>query len=300
MQRLLASDYFKIGALQSETGDKRGAQATLRQSLNIWEPLAQSTGDAEDLKLLINAYTRFGDTQLDTGDAPSALESYRRAQQVAERAATTHPSIDSKGRLGNSFGHLGESLVTMGDATEAIRQYQQGADILEKLVDQEPTVRQRRDLRVFYTWLGNLYGNPNFINIGDRKTALEYYWRALKLAEAHAAVDPRNARARLDLAVSYVGLGDVEMEMDAQRGAEYFRKALDVAMALLRESPENYSYLRRREIYLTKLATAQLRLGDRTSAMRNLRQHARYWRANSARWWRGFTRWIRRACRSCD
>ncbi len=272
VQRLLANDYFKIGALQSETGDKLGAQAILRQALSIGEPLAQATGDAEDLKLLINTYTRVGDTQLDTGDAPSALESYRRAQQVAERAATAHPSIDSKGRWANSFGHLGESLVTLGNAEEAIRQYRQGADVLEKLVDQEPTVRQRRDLRVFYTWLGNLYGNPNFINIGDRKTALEYYERALKLAEGQAAVDPRNARARLDLAVSYVGVGDVEVEMDAQRGAEYFRKALDVAMTLLREAPENYSYLRRREIYLTKLATAQMRLGDRATAMRNLRQ----------------------------
>ena len=272
VQRLLATDYFKIGALQSETGDKLGAQVTLRQALSIGEPLAQSTGDAEDIKLLINSYTRFGDTQLDTGDAPGAMESYRRAHQMAERAAIAYPGIDSQGRLGNSFGHLGESLVTMGDAEAAIRQYRQGADILEKLVDREPTVRQRRDLRVFYTWLGNLYGNPNFINIGDRKTALEYYKRALSLAEAHAAVDPRNARARLDLAVSYAGLGDVEMQMDAQRGAEYFRKALDVAMALLREAPENYSYLRRREIYLTKLATAQLRLGDRTAAMRNLRQ----------------------------
>ena len=133
-------------------------------------------------------------------------------------------------------------------------------------------MRQRRDLRVFYTWLGNLYGNPNFINIGDRKTAIEYYEKALKLAEAQAEVDSRNARARLDLAVSYVGLGDIEMEMDAQRGVEYFRKALDIAMGLLRESPENYSYLRRREIYLTKLATAQLRLKDRATAMRNLRQ----------------------------
>ncbi|MBS1787547.1 MAG: protein kinase [Acidobacteria bacterium] len=272
VQRLLANDYFKIGALQSETGDKRGAREILQQSLNIGEPLAQSTGDAEDLKLLINAYTRFGDTQLDTGDAPGALESYRRAQQLAKRAATAHPSIDSKGRWGNSFGHLGESLVTLGDPEGAIRQYRQGADILEKLVDQEPTVRQRRDVRVFYTWLGNLYGNPNFINIGDQKTALEYYERALKLAEAQAAVDPRNARARLDLAVSYAGMGDVELEMDAQRGAEYFRKALDVAMTLLRESPENYSYLRRREIYLTKLATVQMRLGDRATAMRNLRQ----------------------------
>lgn len=88
----------------------------------------------------------------------------------------------------------------------------------------------------------------------------------------HATLDPRNARAQLDLAVSYVGLGDVELETNARLGAEYFRKALDVVIKLLRESPENFSYLRRQEIYLTKLGAAELKLGDRVTALRHLRQ----------------------------
>lgn len=272
VQRVLANDYFKIGALQSETGDKLGGQATLRQAVSIGEMLVQATGQADDFKLLVNSYTRFGDTQLDTGDANSALETYRRAQNLAEQAATANPSLDSQGRLANSFGHVGETLVTMGDPVNAINQYRQGVKILEKLVEFEPTVRQRRDLRVFYTWLGNLYGNPNFINIGDQATAADYYGRALKLAEMHATVDPRNARAQLDLAVSYVGLGDVELETNARRSAEYFGKALDIAMKLLRESPDNFSYLRRQEIYLTKLGTAEIKLGDRPLALQHLRQ----------------------------
>ena len=244
----------------------------LRQALSTGETLAQKTGQAEDAKLLINAYTRFGDTQLDTGDTVNALDSYGRAQRLAENAAAKHPGLDAQGRLANSFGHLGETLATQGDPVSAIQQYQRGAAILETLVERDQTVRQRRDLRVFLTWLGNLHGNPNFINIGERAKALAYYRRALSLAEAQTAIDPRNARARLDLAVSYVGLGDIEVETDARHSLEYFRQALDLALELLREAPGNFSYLRRQGIYLTKLGVAQFRLGERATALKNLQQ----------------------------
>ncbi len=43
-------------------------------------------------------------------------------------------------------------------------------------------------------------------------------------------------------------------------------------MKLLRESPDNFSYLRRQEIYLTKLGTAEIKLGDRPLALQHLRQ----------------------------
>jgi tetratricopeptide (TPR) repeat protein len=284
IRRVLALSYFKLGALQAESGDWPGANATLRQALSVAEPLAQQTGDPKDMVVLENTYDRLGDTQLDTGDAAGALQSYRRTQQWTERRAAEHPSDSAQVGVALCHTHIGETLAAMGDLVGGIENYRQALSIFEAMVKKHPSnFSYRRNLAVTYNWLGRLSGNPQSINLGDRTTALQFYRQGLAITEKLVAEDPKSGRARLDLANSYEKVGGMISDADPVQGAEYLRKALAIIHGLLDLSPNEFRYLRQQALYLRTLAAPLQKLGDHQGALRNLRQSLAQLQALSAK-----------------
>jgi tetratricopeptide (TPR) repeat protein len=92
------------------------------------------------------------------------------------------------------------------------------------------------------------------------------------IAEPLAAADPKNARAQLDLAISYGSLGTLLVEPDPARSVDYYQRGLAVLSGLLSISPDEYSYLRRQAAQLRGMADARRQLGDRRGALEYLRQ----------------------------
>ncbi len=278
MQRLLAEDYFKLGALLSESGDKRAAQATLRQGIGVAETIERQTGEEGDFRLLMNFHVRIGNTRLDTGDAVGGLESYRQAQQLAERRVAASPNHTAQASLAVANNHVGEGLLAKGDLVGAIEQFRRSQTIDEELVKRQPEVSAyRRHLQITYGWLGSLLGNPRYINLGDRAAARRYYEDALAIARSLADADPKNARAKLDLAICYGSLGGLLTDSDPARGAENYRNGLAILRELLAISPDEFSYLRRQAGQLRGLAVARRRAGDRAGTLEDLRQSQTIW-----------------------
>ena len=284
MRRVLAEDYFKLGALLSESVDKLAAKAALLQGVGVAEAVGLQTGEESDLRLLMNFHVRIGNTRLDTGDAAGGLESYRQAQQVAERCVKAFPTHSALHSLAVANNHVGEGLLVKGDLTGAFEQFRRSESIDDELVKESPAdLTYRRHLQITYGWLGALSGNPRRINLGDLAAARRYCEKALDIAEELAAADPKNARAMIDLAICYGNLGSMLADSQPARSAELHRRGLTVVGGLLAISPDEYSYLRRQAGQLHGLAEARRRLGDRQGALKDLRHAQTIWQSLMAR-----------------
>ena len=284
IRRTLAEGYFKLGALQSESGDKLSANATMRQAIGDAETLARQTGDVKDLVRVENLYTRLGDTQLDTGDAASALQSYRQSHKLTESRAALHPSDNARIGVATGHSHIGEALAAMGDLTGAIESYSLSVRMSEELVERQPTNQfYLRLVRVNHSWLGRLSWSAQFVNLGDEQAAIRHYRKALAIAERQVEADPQNARARQDLAIDAGNLAEALTRSDPARAAELFRRALAAMRPLLEASPNEFMYLRRETDQIRGLAGALWRMGDRQGALRHLQRSLAQSRALAAR-----------------
>ncbi len=271
MQQTLAQNYFKLGMLLSATGNKIGAQKTLRQGVGLAELLAERTGGSKDIALVENYHIRIGDTQLDTGDAAGSLVSYHHVLQLSERRAANFPSDDTQMSLAFSHSHVGEAQAALGDITAAIESYKQSLTILEAISKKQPSnTGYRRGVRIAYIWLGKLSGHPRSINLGNRAKALEYYRKALAIAEELAATDQKNVRFRIDLAISYQDVADMLSGDDPAQAIALYRRTLAITRSLLEIAPNEFRYLRRQAVCSIGLATALERLGDEQGARQNL------------------------------
>jgi tetratricopeptide (TPR) repeat protein len=238
----LTSAYFKLGALQSELGNKPGAQATLRSGLTVALKTAQQTGEVKDIIRVTNIYSRLGETQLHMGDPATALATYRQSQQISKQRAITHPSDNAQASVAISYENIGQAVGVQGDPANAIANYRQAADLLEPLAAKQPANTYfTRELRTTYTWLSSFHGNPHFLNLGDPDSAMRYIRQSLAISEKLVAADEKNARARLDLMNDYRNLADLLAEAEPQRAIDHYKKALSVIRPLLEASPKDFN-----------------------------------------------------------
>lgn len=272
-RRTLAQNYFKMGALLSEAGNKMGAQKMLRQSAALTQSLVKEMNEEDDIVLLINIYTRIGDTELDTGDVASSIDTYSQTLQLSDMRAAEYPGDNAQLNVAFSHSHVGEALAATGDLEGAIRSYRVSLAIIEELAEKQPlNLRFSRGVMIAHFWLGNLSGGLHFINMGDRAAALDHHQKALVIAEAAAATDAKNAAHRLDLVTSYQNVAEALSEDDPAHAAEFYRRALALVRSQLEIEPNDFRFLRREALCLSGLAAPLERMGDRQNARENLNQ----------------------------
>jgi eukaryotic-like serine/threonine-protein kinase len=260
--RIVATAYSKLGMLQAEAGDKRGAQEMLRQSGKAAATVAQQTGESQDLALVETLDSRIGQMQLDTGDVISALQTLTRSLEWAKRRASQFPSEETLATLAVNYGHLGETLGTLGDVPGAIENYQQAAAIAESLLKKQPNnVQLRRGLRASYSWIGSFLGNPNYVNLGDLAGAETYSRKALILAAELAAQDRKNILVQSDLASAHGRLADVILDRAPAQALEHYRQGLAVTEELLTVAPHEFRIKLRHAISVTKFGGQLCRMG---------------------------------------
>ncbi|MDQ3013198.1 MAG: serine/threonine protein kinase, partial [Acidobacteriota bacterium] len=273
IQRELARNYFKIGTLRAETGDKENSYGLLRQSIALSEQVARRSGERIDGAYLCDSYVRLGDVYLDTGDARSGLEFYRKSLEVSRQWAQKLKDDRTLSSLATDYSHVGEALTSIGDLVNAIENYRQTLLIGEEVAQRNPNnAYYKRSLQLNNNWLGNLYGNPRFVNAGDTAAAIKHYRQSLAIAEEIAAADPKSASARMDLITSCNALGDLLAETSPAESAEYYRRALAVIEPLRAGAPNELRFLRRQSYSLGGIAVPLRKLGEREAALQYLHQ----------------------------
>ncbi len=278
MARLLAQGYFKLGMLQAQSGGKAAAHDTLNQALISAEKLEQQTHELQDIVLLQNCYIRLSDTYVDTGDPVSALEGYQRELRLAERRAAEFPGDAAQYSLAMSQARVPEAIISLGNVIEAAPYYRKSLALLDQLLANQPAEpRFLRARMISLIWMGNISGNPRFINQGDTQTALQHYQKALALAEQICAIDAKNARARQDLAGGHRLVAEILALDQPAKAVEQYQEALNIVTGLLKLDPTEAQLLRRKGQYLRGMGDALRRLGDRQGALQNLQQAQQVW-----------------------
>jgi eukaryotic-like serine/threonine-protein kinase len=282
--RQLAYGYFKVGELQSAAGVQAAAREALGQAVVVAEDLERQTHDPEDMRLLQNCHIRLGDVYLDTNDPAGALASYRKEMSLAERRVAEFPGDRSQLTLAMSHKRVAESLVSLGDlrgARDELRRSMEMMDELSRNHATDPIYLRARMISLL--WLGHIFGNPRFINMGDSQEALRYYRKYLAIAEQLRALDPKNALAQQDLAAGYQRIAEVLTLEDPVQAVAYHQQALGMINEWLTSAPQETLFLNWKGHSLKGMGIALRRLGDRQGALENLRRALQIWRELTAR-----------------
>jgi tetratricopeptide (TPR) repeat protein len=96
--------------------------------------------------------------------------------------------------------------------------------------------------------LGDLMGNPDDLNLGERPAAISHYREAVKIDEALAASDLQDLRASDGLASTYRNFGAILLEDQPAEALKLYEKATALSQRVSAVDPTNTKY--RRDIAL--------------------------------------------------
>jgi serine/threonine protein kinase len=195
----LASASFGLGQLTNEIGDKQDALIAVRESLAIFQKLADANPTVTQFQNeLGRSHYNTGILLSDTGRPAEALQAYESALLIHKKLVEANPTVtEFQSDLAASHNNLGILLSATGQPAEALKAYEAALLIHKKLVEANPTVTQFQSaLATSHYNIGNLLSAT-----GRPAEALQAYESALlirkKLIEANPTVTEfQNALAR--------------------------------------------------------------------------------------------------------
>jgi eukaryotic-like serine/threonine-protein kinase len=231
----LATAYEKIGTIQgnpysANLGDTEGALKSYNKAVSILENLHQNAQTKDGRLALGRSYRALGDILEVKGDTAGCIANYRRSLEIFEQAAQQYPDdFAARDEYARAFETLGDGLSRIGadGAAEQLAVYEKCLEIRQHLAQENPFDQKlKRSIGLTYFKIGGARGP-------DRAAAEADTRRAITLLEELSNVDPTNARARREVAISYAQLGTILTD------AENFSAALDArrrAFQIRRES----------------------------------------------------------------
>jgi serine/threonine protein kinase len=131
----------------------------------------------------------------------------------------------------------------------------------------------QRELAAAYDRVGDVYGKVFAASLGDRAGARDSYLKASRIREAILAADPRDARARTDLAGSYIKIGSQLLEThEIARGADYLRRGIAEYQTILAETPGDTQVRLDLATAYNNLGLALEEIGDAAGSMHSHRE----------------------------
>src|SRR5262249_49180236 len=153
-----------------------------------------------------------------------------------------------------------------------------GLALLEPLAAQHPNeAPYQRAKFIGYQHLGMAQGQPLNVNLNDTAAALQSFTKMLAIARRFVDADAKDQRARDDLAVGLILIGETEAVNEPSRGAATLRQAMDELRALAAGGGDPFRYRLLQTETLTYLASAENRLGAGASARTRLREAQAAW-----------------------
>ena len=190
-----------------------------------------------------------------------------RAAQRAERR------FNDVRALANAFVFdIHDAIKDLPGATPArallVRKALQYLDVLA--AEQSGDAALQRELATAYQKIGDAQGNHNYSNLGDTPGALASYRKAREIHEALVRASPRQTEAHLDLSVSYIKIGDIELQVGDTRNAHRsYERALEVAESASRLEPSNLLAQRNLGFSHHKVGNVLISLNDLDGALRH-------------------------------
>jgi len=130
------------------------------------------------------------------------------------------------------------------------------------------------ELAAAYDRVGDVHGRLfSAASLGDRAGALDSYVKASRIREAIVASNPRDQRARTDLARSYITIGTQFQETnDTARGIDYVRRGIAEYVQALTENPADTQIGTELARAYNNLGLALEETGDAAGSLQNHRE----------------------------
>ena len=246
--RTLANTYlFEIhDAIKDLPGATPVRRLVVKRALESLARLSKERGNDRALGLeLAAAYSKTaqiqgGAVEASLGDRPGAVASYKTAVAILEPLASALPrDMDAGRELAKDYADLSSLLTFMGDLKGSAEYARKSIALSEKLVAVRPADMELREtLATGYESLADVSGNPNYPNLGDTKSALSNYQKALKIDSKLAAEQPANLLRQREVATLDGRLGQIYQALDDKPAAiGAYTAAVDADERILRMSP---------------------------------------------------------------
>jgi tetratricopeptide (TPR) repeat protein len=166
--------------------------------------------------------------------------------------------------------------VRLGRFEEALKAYRDSVVIREDLLKRDASnVATQRDLMIANGHIGDLLGNPNLPNMGNRDGALDAYGRMLDIARRIHDADPVDQRARSDFAIALSRMAAILPPVDTASRVGILSQAIRLQAEVAQVNSENLSNRIEMAVNHNFLGDAYLSAGDTTQASRVFREGVR-------------------------
>lgn len=203
-QQSLAISYIKVGDVMGNPNfpnnkDQAGSLRNYLSSLAIFQSLDKSDPNNPKIRRLLGlVYERIGTMHEMEGNIVSARENYLESQSIRQWLATSAPENTETTRdLAIAHEKMGNVMIAMGNLTAALESRRKSLEILSQLAKADPgNVQARQSLAISYMHLGELFGNPNSPNLGQRTEAMKNYRAAMEILKALKEADPTDTKTQ--------------------------------------------------------------------------------------------------------
>ena len=203
-QQSLAISYIKVGDVSGNPNfpnnkDQAGSLRNYRASLAIFQALDKSDPNNPKIRRFLGlVYERIGTMHEVEGNIVSARESYLESQAIRQWLASSAPENTEVVRdLAIAHEKIGNVMIAMGNLTAALESRRKSLEIFSRLAKADPgNVQARQSLAISYMHLGELFGDPDAPNLGQRTEATKNYRAAMEILKVLKDADPSDTKTQ--------------------------------------------------------------------------------------------------------
>ena len=276
LRRLARSLMFEIhDSVADLPGSTPTRQLIVNRALEYLNSLAQDADDPSLLRELSSAYVKVGNVQgnpnnSNLGDTAGALESFQKAKRIAERLLENDANdAQAQRQLGVIDEKMCDVQSAMGDLPAAVANAERSLAVFKNIAQKNPSdIGAQQSLAISYFKTGDVLGNPNFPNNGDKVGAQNYYQAALAILQSLPPSD--DFRTRRLIGVVEERLGTMfEENGDTAAAENHYRESQSIRLDLARQHPENTDIVRDAAIAQEKMANVEEASGNLVAALEN-------------------------------
>jgi serine/threonine protein kinase/tetratricopeptide (TPR) repeat protein len=203
-QQSLAISYLKMGDVLGNPNfpnnqDQAGSMSSYRASLTMLQSLDKSDpNNPKTRRLLALVYERIGTMHEEEGNVIAARDNYLESQVIRQWLAASYSENTEVVRdLAIAHEKVGNVMTAMGNLTAALESRRKSLEIFNQLAKLDPgNVQAQQSLAISYMHLGDLFGNPDSPNLGQRNEALKNYQGAMEILKALKKADSTDTRTQ--------------------------------------------------------------------------------------------------------
>ncbi len=206
-QQSLAISHIKVGDVLGNpnfpnSGDQAGSMNNYQSSHAILLAVNKLESDSpRTRRLLALVHERIGTMHEAAGNTVEAGNHYQESQIIRQWLATKSPdNTESLRDLAIAHEKMANVLVSMRNLQSALDSRREALAIFSRLAKSDPgNVQAQQSLAISYMHLGDLFGDPDLPNLGQRAEAVKNYRVAVEILSTLKEVNSNDTKTKTTL-----------------------------------------------------------------------------------------------------